>query len=276
MGEPNNELTEAEKKRFSKCPVSCPRVPHRVGSLGDYLTLLSSMLSDNQKFWFRGHRKVTWGLTPSALRFAALEKRNAALALLSDFRRVADIKLGRPPYPNENLKWLQLAQHYGIPTRLLDWTESATFALYFACEPTKDGDEDGLVFLLNPLNLQPETSRRSASALDGEGEAALVERYLRLDGREKPRSRLGTVAINPVWNSERLMLQRGVFTLHGAQKFTLDKEQAPSLVGIPILKEVKPKLRRELARTGVDEMTIFPELEHACCHLRRIGLGEES
>lgn len=272
MGDASDGLTPVEKRRFSKCPVDCPRMNVRVASLGDYLTLLSSMLSDDQRFWFRGHRKVTWSLIPSALRSSNLKTRNAALALMSEFRRVAEIKLDRPPQPTEHLKWLQLAQHYGIPTRLLDWTESATFALYFACEQSNEGDSDGLVFVLNPQNLQPDYTSTS----EGEGEAALVKKYVSLDGEEKPKSQVGIVAINPVWNSERLMMQRGVFTLHGAQSFALGNDQAPSLVGIPVLREVKPKLRRELGRTGVDEMTIFPELEHACCHLRRIGLGEES
>lgn len=269
------KLTRSETRRFEKCPVDCLRVTDRIASLGDYLTLLSSTLSDDERFWFRGHREVAWDLIPSALRFSDLQKRNAALDLMPDFRRVAEIKLDRPPYPNENLKWLQLAQHYGIPTRLLDWTESATFALYFACDPSNGVDEDGIVFMLNPQNLRPAMPQKARSPMDGNSEAALVEKYLRLDGREQPRSRLGTMAINPVWNSERLMLQRGVFTLHGSRRFALDNKQAPSLVGVPILSEMKPRLRRELARIGVDEMTIFPELEHACCHIRRIELGYE-
>jgi hypothetical protein len=35
------------------------------------------------------------------------------------------------------------------------------------------------------------------------------------------------------------------------------------------LKESKPRLRNELQRIGVDEMTLFPELEHSCSHLKR-------
>ena len=59
-----------------------------------------------------------------------------------------------------------------------------------------------------------------------------------------------------------------VFTLYGS-RFEIDPSVVPSLVAIPILKEVKHGLREELQRIGVDEMTLFPELEHACIHLRR-------
>lgn len=74
--------------------------------------------------------------------------------------------------------------------------------------------------------------------------------------------------MNPVWNSERLIIQKGVFTVHGT-RFSLDKGRVPSLVGVPVLREFKPRLRSELQRIGVDEMTLFPELEHSCNHLKR-------
>jgi len=61
--------------------------------------------------------------------------------------------------------------------------------------------------------------------------------------------------------------------LHGNKNFSIDKTQAPSLVGIPILREMKESLRNELDRIGVDEITMFPELEYACINLcRRAGL----
>jgi hypothetical protein len=50
-------------------------------------------------------------------------------------------------------------------------------------------------------------------------------------------------------------------------------DRISSLVALPILMESKAKLRAELGRVGVDEMTVYPELEHSCSHLiNRAGL----
>ena len=258
------QLTPKERRRLSKCRIQCRRFEVRVRNLSDYI----SVMSMSGALWFRGHSDLSWRLAPSALRYETEDERNTALALIADFRRVGEIKLARPPSFDEPLKWVQLAQHYGLPTRLLDWTESPTVALFFACQNDK---RDGVVFMMNPVDLNRASFPRKPRALDAHADAKVIARYLSLAGSDS-NARLKTVAINPVWNSERIVVQKGMFTLHGTD-YDLDNQQAPSLVAVPILREAKPTLQRDLERIGVDEMSLFPELEHACCYLkRRAGL----
>lgn len=262
-------LTSAEWKRFSICPVKCPRLRDRVTSLSDFLAVISNSIRTEEPFWFRGHSDVQCSLTPTALRFKSQPDREKALGLMADFRRIAESKLPRPPDGEADLKWAQIAQHFGLPTRLLDWTESATTALYFAC--LRD-DTDGVVLILNPIDLNRLSYPKKPRVLDPQKDEAVIRSYLRT-GARRSRSGRYPVAINPVWNSERLIMQKGVFTLHGG-RFDLDGGGIPSLAAIPILRESKKILHAQLQRIGVDEMTLFPELEHSCTHLKRkAGLG---
>jgi hypothetical protein len=262
-------LTNAELKRFSVCPIRCPRLRERVTSLSDFLAVISNAIRTEEPFWFRGHSDAKGSLTPSALRFKSQSERERALGLMADFRRIAESKLPRPPEDEAHLKWAQIAQHFGLPTRLLDWTESATTALYFAC--LKD-DTDGVVLILNPIDLNRLTYPRKPRVLDPQQDEAVIRSYLRTGAKLSKTGRY-PVAINPVWNSERLIMQKGVFTLHGG-RFDLDGGGVPSLAAIPILRESKKQLRSQLQRIGIDEMTLFPELEHSCTHLKRkAGLG---
>jgi hypothetical protein len=262
------QLSALEQRRFSSCPVECKQLRDKITSLADYFSAISGVVSADATFWFRGHSEPQLSLTPGALRYSRIADRKKALDLMADFKRIAEAKLTRLPELDDDFKWAQIAQHYGLPTRLLDWTESATTALYFACLKP---EFDAIVFVLNPIELNRLNDKSKPRILDPQDDRALISQFLR-SGPRQPSKRRYPIAVNPAWSSERLIVQKGTFTLHGSL-FSLDAAKVSSLVAVPILKEVKPQLRLELRRVGIDEMTLFPELEHSCKHLKmRCGL----
>lgn len=252
-----------ETRIRAKAP-KCPMVRIEVKNLSNYVAAFSSVIRPDEIFWFRGHADYAWKLTPSALRYADTRKCDTALGLVREFKRFAEFKLEKAPGPGDEFKWWQLAQHYGLPTRLLDWTQSAAIALYFAC---LHEDTDGLVIVLNPADLNM-TASRQRRVFDANADADLIAPYLKLGGTERKNGKR-TIAIHPTWNSERIMVQQGAFTLHGSRAFELDSRQAPSLCYLPILKQHKLTLIAELERIGIAEMAIFPEPEHVCSYLKR-------
>ena len=229
--------------------------------------MFHALLEPSKVFWFRGHPQAKYELAPSALRFDSAEKRDRALGLVADMKRFLEMKLVRPPAADDELGWMQVAQHYGLPTRLLDWTQNAAVALFFAC--CKDYEQDGLVAVLNPIELNQRIDARLPRIFNMQRDAEVIHPYFTLDARAGRRRGKPTIAINPTWNTERIAMQQGAFTLHGSRKFALDREQASSLLYVPILKNHKVSLLSELERVGIGEMFIFPEPEHVCAHLLR-------
>jgi len=244
---------------------ACPVRQSRVLDVADFIEDCIALAQDSW-LWFRGHSRARWRLTPSALRHEAEADRTEALARIRDFKRLAVRKIENPPPFEQALEWVQIARHYGLPTRLLDWTQNAAIGLYFACR--SHSDDDGVVFVLNPVELNLTGGIEGGRILDATSDTATIHQYLELGGRIWSRGR-PTVALNPIWNSERLVLQKGVFTLHGSKNIEIDVGQAPSLIAFPVLAEDKREYLAQLSLIGIDEMSIFPEPEYVCRYLAR-------
>ena len=105
-------------------------------------------------FAFRGHACSSWRLTTTLQRLASVDPAQDEYSILRYFQRH-----GRPLLPSGvNLEtaprttWLSLLQHYGGPTRLLDFTRSPYVAALFAFE--RPSDEPAAIWAVRPLALQ--------------------------------------------------------------------------------------------------------------------------
>jgi hypothetical protein len=97
-----------------------------------------------QQWIFRGQKRNDWGLVTSLERaIKDFDIRNEEVSelefgLLRRFRRQCHHYITNLPEEHDTMEWLALMQHYGAPTRLLDWTLSLFVALYFAVEPAEE------------------------------------------------------------------------------------------------------------------------------------------
>jgi hypothetical protein len=228
--------------------------------------------------WFRGHGKASWSLEPGWYRPAdpvrgiGAEYYNEA-TLLENFRLRAPTYLER--FPGTDWEWLFLMQHYGLRTRLLDWTESSLIALYFAIRDNA-GDMDAAVWVMNPWWLNRQTF----------GEYVLfpaddprVNEHSPVRTGQQLKGKL-PLAITPIRASQRIAAQRGVFTIHGTERGALDRmagrkgRDRPCLRRIVIPSAHIATVHRELAISGISESLIFPELSGLCREIKTGFFGD--
>ena len=117
---------------------------------------IETRLEDQQHhFFYRGQINQKWKLESSL--FREIEKKQRDLKRCfqiehdarNEFASQAHLHINPSALPAQDdwLEWWALMQHYGAPTRLLDWTASPYVAAYFAVE--SDDETDGLIWVLN-------------------------------------------------------------------------------------------------------------------------------
>lgn len=237
----------------------------QITNISDYLLALESIAQEMGQFqcWFRGMAQKSFKLLPSCARGNDWKyNRVQEYSLIVDFIHRARV---HEKMNHDIWGWYSICQHHGIPTRLLDWSESALSALYFAIE--EDGDTNPVVWALNPWILN--------KASTGHPMVCLTDDITCTDEDKKltDQYKVGTVnlpdnplAIIPPHIDSRIGSQKGCFTIHGKNRnafydLSINPEVAPFLVRIDINPEAKKNIRGQLITLGIDSYTIYPDLD---------------
>ncbi|WP_225897112.1 FRG domain-containing protein [Brevundimonas goettingensis] len=231
-----------------------------MASISDLLAALREDHADHPgALWFRGQASHEWKLLPGFLR----QKSDVSEGtLISRFRQSAAMLTERAP--RESFDWLFLMQHYGVPTRLLDWTESPLIALYFALydDPALD-DVGSALWCLKPTKLNmnanivdPHEPNYIPAFEDPELKAYSFESL-----RQNDRIVLSPVAALATRNNARIQAQMGAFTIHHNGNVPLEElGDGTHITKYEIPAGARPELIAELAMLHVNRFTVFPEM----------------
>lgn len=258
-------------------------------SVGDIAGFLQSWQdtipsSWNVGVWFRGQANATWEIKPGVLRKehedVFLSPSPLSQAHAENPRLVNEIRLNRmfrrlgasffPPRVTTVEMYL-LAQHYGLPTRLLDWTLNSLAALFFAVETQREND--GAFYALSlPNGASPENAPRNSvgrcsNTTHVEVRDALLQDVIgSLFGDCAPPSRIPQILyLLPDLSAARMLQQRSCFTLHmlGAEDHSI------SVARGVIPAACKEAIVNGLRMMGVSRATLFPDLDSICIDIRR-------
>lgn len=243
-----------------------------IGSLGDLLNFVCGYNPDNKRsLWYRGHGVRSWNLAPPILR-----KENKETIKESNinyyFQVYASSFMEAMPDPEDYSSWITLMQHYGLPTRLLDWSRSPLLAAFFAVFNDKHLQEEGCIWLLDPLEL---------NEYESEGEEILLYHMQHNIMRDliypafknEPQTELykkfckdKVFASYPAVKNIRVHLQQSAFTVHNSERTLIEIADAnrsdTMLQELKIPAKSKPMIKKELVACGIIPSMVYPDLEH--------------
>ena len=232
----------------------------------------------NKHLFFRGQADVSWSLTPKVLR----EKIYNEKELVLDFYHYGPLHSFNYDLDNDRLSLLTDMQHYEVPTRLLDWSLSPLSSLYFAVEKGTLPQQNAVVYILNPwsfnekildnnyknYNYHPKIQDAyllARALLSTHKDFGYIKKFVynKYGFKITKNDMQDPFALVSNFTNNRMLHQRGVFTIHGTKDIDLIKDNTFKINAYKIIikKCLKEDIYNQLNWMYINEYTQYPDIK---------------
>jgi FRG domain len=225
--------------------------------------------------WWRGHAHEKWALRAEAFRNNLFGSPYDEISLIRSFMAQAESRRANCPQMDDWVGWLMLARHFGLPTRLMDWSFSPLVALYFAAQTVEnDPKADGCIWALQPGGLNSQTAgiwrmyppddplvKEFASIAFEPDRPTAVQKTQPIAGK--------ALAMGSREIDARVLVQQGAFTIHADDTDLAELDygfvaantpRSPWRAKFLVPASDKEKILERLRSLGITHSALFPDL----------------
>jgi len=249
-----------------------------INSIDEFKAVISS--HDYHQWIYRGQNNYEYQLESSLFRaFRRNEKIRSATKMkrvhlirekyekemIESFQKSCHLFLTTFPNMKDKFDWLSLMQHYGAPTRLLDFSLSPYVALYFSMY---EATEEAAVYCINYSEIKK---------IDSSYYNNIDQKYSELMKTEKSIDQTLLVPFEPKFINERLFAQQGVFLIPNTLNFSHHEilenyENSDFYLKLKINITQFAEIQKELLKMNIRASSVYPGFEGFCKSFNTIGI----
>lgn len=211
---------------------------------------------------YRGQANPNWTLAPRVAR--------ENLTWYDEARLYCNFEIqGRhlfPPSVSKGWDTCTLMQHHGLPSRLLDWTETFGVALHFA---VREATDDAAIWILNPFKLNKLAMSLELFRVLDDYPPGYFDYFLRRESQDFGKFPGPIVAAYHVGLVSRLRAQRGVFTVHADLTKPLEILFPEAVRRFVVPANLIPEAKHFLRLFGIGDFALLQDLDSLCRQLYR-------
>jgi hypothetical protein len=221
-----------------------------IKTIEDFYSFLKKYSTQTRRFIFRGHSSTDHILIPSIGRVTQAE--TDSLFDKREERKMLNAFVNKAyPYLKKRFTLIEsmtIAQHHGLPTRLLDWTWNPLIAFFFSIGPDEYAEQDGILFVTD-------VHKYTLIRLDHLNKTSVFE----------PFSIKDIALYEPKHVNLRITAQSALFSVHPRPNKPIADDRIEEII---LSAKVKAELGLILETWGIHSGNLFPGLDGEASHIK--------